>query len=394
MNRKLRIAVITSSFPIQSEPYRGIPIYQTVLALQHWADVEVFCMLSRYPQWSALQPRRFRYRRQEPGYSPPGVRTHYIEYPAVPFLSRPFSGAVCARRLLPYLQKTEADMVLAYWLYPEGYGAVSVARKLGLPVVVGSRGSDLARMEDPFTLRGTRSTVRRATFVLTVSEELRQRAIKLGVPPERVKTISNGSDRSVFHSRDRGPARTELGVPLDCRLILFVGRLEPRKGVWELLEALGRLAPSHPSLELACIGETPQEGNPFRAQASKADLKGRVRFLGPQTTEQVAHWLAAADLLCLPSYSEGCPNVVVEALSCGRPVVATDVGGIPEMVDATCGLLIPPRDPARLAEALAGALQRPWDPATISARFGRSWDQVAEETYQVCRSVWEAGRSR
>jgi teichuronic acid biosynthesis glycosyltransferase TuaC len=92
-------------------------------------------------------------------------------------------------------------------------------------------------------------------------------------------------------------------------------------------------------------------------------------------------------VVTLPSYMEGCPNVVLEALACGRPVVATDVGGIPEIMSNQCGRLIPPRDAAALAEALDSVLDRPWDAAEISSHWGRSWDTVARELMEIFDSV-------
>jgi glycosyltransferase involved in cell wall biosynthesis len=112
-----------------------------------------------------------------------------------------------------------------------------------------------------------------------------------------------------------------------------------------------------------------------------------VDFVGRKEPAEVARWMAACDLLCLPSYSEGCPNVLLEALFCGRPVVASNVGGVPELVDSGCAILVPPRDPARLADALAQALTRPWDAAAIAAHYGRSWDDVGRETFEACQET-------
>ena len=115
--------------------------------------------------------------------------------------------------------------------------------------------------------------------------------------------------------------------------------------------------------------------------ASRVTLPGRCDAAG------IAQWMRAADVFCLPSYSEGCPNVVVEALACGRPLVATNVGGIPELVNDASGLLTPPRDAAALRESLDRALSRPWDSAEIARASTRSWDSVAAETLAVCRRV-------
>jgi glycosyltransferase involved in cell wall biosynthesis len=100
--------------------------------------------------------------------------------------------------------------------------------------------------------------------------------------------------------------------------------------------------------------------------------------------------MAAADLITLPSYMEGCPNVVLEALACGRPVVATRVGGIPEIMSDACGRLIPPRDATALAEALHAVLSAQWDATSISAHWSRSWSTVAQELLDIFHSVTSA----
>ena len=104
----------------------------------------------------------------------------------------------------------------------------------------------------------------------------------------------------------------------------------------------------------------------------------------PCSSARVARWLAAADVFAFPSYAEGCPNVVIEALNCGIPVVATTVGGIPELVGSHNGILVPPRDVFSLVEALRTALSTKWDPYAIAERANRSWDHVAQEVFEAC----------
>jgi glycosyltransferase involved in cell wall biosynthesis len=103
--------------------------------------------------------------------------------------------------------------------------------------------------------------------------------------------------------------------------------------------------------------------------------------------DDVAVWMAASDLVTLPSYMEGCPNVVLEALACGRPVVATKVGGIPEILSSTCGELVPPQDSAALAQALASVLNRSWEAEAIRAHGSRSWDAVVAELLEIFVSL-------
>jgi glycosyltransferase involved in cell wall biosynthesis len=118
-----------------------------------------------------------------------------------------------------------------------------------------------------------------------------------------------------------------------------------------------------------------------------ADARSYVHAMPPCAPDEVAIWMAAADVITLPSYMEGCPNVVLEALACGRPVVATRVGGIPEIMSDACGRLIPPRDARALAEALDAVLDMSWDAGSISAHWSRSWDNVAGELLDIFRAV-------
>ena len=115
---------------------------------------------------------------------------------------------------------------------------------------------------------------------------------------------------------------------------------------------------------------------------------------GDQDRDEVAEWMRAADLLCLPSYSEGCPNVVIEAIACGCPVVATDVGGTSEIVGQESSILVRPRDSEVVAEGLRNGLARIWDRPRISAVYNRTWDRVAQETYAVCEKLVKPAAAR
>lgn len=373
------IAVVTSLFPVPDQPYRGWPIYKTVEALSSFADVHVVCPSASYPG----SPKRDR-RVQEARNHQIDLPSTFFEYPAVPLLSRSWNGAVCSRFLYPHLARLRPDLVLNYWLYPEGYASLKVARSLGIPVIVSSRGSDLRRIPDPLTRRIVAQTVREANHVLTVSEDLRQHAIRLGAAPERCSTILNGTEPKIFCWRDQQEARRELSLGRDEQIILYVGRFSKAKGLIELVKASARLAVEQPRLRLVCVGSGPLRDD-MLACAAACGIGDRLLLPGDQGRRDVARWLNAADLLSLPSYSEGCPNVVIEAISSGCPVVASVVGGVPEVVNPQCSILVPPQDVDRLAEGLRESLSRAWDRPTISTGFARSWEDVARETFEICR---------
>lgn len=384
----MRLLIVTSQFPIAGEPNRGRPILQTVRALSRLADVRVLSPIATYPRWA--RPRSYLFRAADPAHTVPGLDVQYVEYPALPAISRPFNGALCAQALHAPLRAFAPDVVLAYWLYPDAYGAMRAAHHARVPLVAGARGSDL-RVRDAISKRLTQPVVQSARRLLVVSEDLGRVAVRdYGADPARIRAIPNGCDASIFHPQDRAAARAALGLDADAELVVYVGRLVPEKGLRELLDATATLAASRPRLQLALVGD-----GPMRAEldARVAAAPHRLHLPGAQDAQAVARWMAAADLVTLPSYSEGHPNVLVEALACGRPVVATPVGGIPEVVDAASGLLVPARDAQALAGGLRDALDRAWDTDALARRFSRDWDAVAADTLRACEeALVDAGR--
>ena len=384
---RLKVAVVTPIFPIPAQPYRGHSEYQILLALSKHADVNVICPFPRYPRW--FQPT-FDHRRPDLSYSPPGVATQYFEYPALPGLTRCINGLVCAKYLEAYFRERVPDVACNFWLYPEGYATVAVARRLGIPAVVCSVGSDLNRIPDPASRWLTRLAMKRAAFVVTKGEYLRQQAIRMGINARKVRNVPNGCDPSVFHPADRSAARAQLAVADEHELVLFVGRLDPQKGIVELLKAFDSLVSRRPNLRLVYVGDGPADEH-LRNVARDFALEDRILLAGACPSQKVAQWLAAANVLALPSYAEGCPNVVIEALNCGRPVIATNVGGIPELVNEKSGILVPPRDSQALAGAIKTAMERKWDERLISDQFRRGWDDAAGEILTICELAVKQG---
>jgi teichuronic acid biosynthesis glycosyltransferase TuaC len=386
MNRPLQIVVATHFFPSSSQPHRGMPIYEISKALAKIADVRVLCVDSIYPRNKLLRPRTFVSRDAESSYKVPGVNVEYLNYPALPIVSRSLNGYNCGRALAARLRNSRPDIIIGYNVYPEGCGALAAGRELGIPVVIGALGSDILAKHDYLVTRLTGRTIRNAALVLTVSDQLRDAAVRLGVSPEKCLTIHNGCDFKIFKPSSREAARAELNIFPNAEIAVFVGRLVPLKGLREFFEAAATLSASRPNLRTMCIGEGPLERE-LRRRASQSDLQGRVEFIRSATPIEVARRITASNLLCLPSYSEGCPNVVIEALSCGRPVVASNVGGIPELVNSDCGILVPPRNAQQLANGISRALDHAWDHDQIAATSQRSWDDVARETLQACTYV-------
>lgn len=389
-----RVAIVTPIFPVPWDLTRGRPVYETARAMSGLTDVQVFFTTAAYAKVRWLQPRGFFYEPLPDGYSLPGVNLRSVSYSAFPILSRPFNGWVSAASIAPHLWEYRPDVVLAYWVFPEGMGSLLAARRLSVPCVIGARGSDV-RVRDAVSRQLTMYTLRRADRVVTVSEELRQQAVnQYGASAERVQTIWNGCNTERFHVRPRDEARATCGLtPGVSRYVLFVGRVVQAKGLVELVQAFAMLAHRHTELNLVIVGDGVFMSQ-VREMVLSSRLSGRVLMPGAVEPASVADWMNAADVLCLPSYSEGYPNVLVEALACGTPVVTTDVGGAREIVDDSNGIVVPPQQPQALAEAIETVLQREWSRQVLSARFGRSWEQVADETLCVCEQAIADRRSR
>lgn len=380
----LRIAVVTRYFPSSGEPVYGRSLYETLRIVGRSSEVRVFYPNAAYPRF--LKPRSRTYDKLDPTFSPPGVNVNYYDFFALPLLTRPLNGEMEFRALLPHVRTFAPDLVFGCFLYPAGYAAFKIGKTLGAPVVNMSIGSDINRIGDPISAWYTRTLLREEDFLVTVSEDLRKKAVAMGAPPAKTRTILNGCNLEVFHPDNRIQAREQLGIDSSVEAVVYVGRLDLTKGLLELVDAAVKLHPSRPALHVFMVGDGPDKAA-IENKILSNSAAGYIHLIPGCAFDEVAVWMTAAELVTLPSYMEGCPNVVLEALACGRPVVATNVGGIPEILNDSCGRLVPPREPAKLAEALAAVLDHSWDAAAISAHESRSWSTTAAELLKVFENV-------
>jgi teichuronic acid biosynthesis glycosyltransferase TuaC len=372
----MRVAVVTQYFPTSLQPWAGHSAYQTLRLLAKRCELKVF-----YPEAHYLAGKGST-SRIDPAYRPPDVDVEYIPYPALPLVSRPLNGWSASRRLLPYVRRFDPGILLNYVAYPDGFAAVRIGGTLHKPVVLTAIGSDLNRMSDPVCAALTKSALRDADFTVTVSGDLLNTARKLGASPTASAAILNGCDTEIFRPQALDAAREALSLPMDAKIVTYVGRYDLRKGLIELIDAAARVKQQTPGLRCYLVGDGPDK--PLLQEAiGKHNADEWITLVPPQPTREVALWMAASDLVTLPSYKEGCPNVVIEALCAGRPVVATDVGGIPELMDSASGRLVPAMDVEALALALQQTLDQHWSAEEIASRHTRSWQDVATDVLQV-----------
>jgi teichuronic acid biosynthesis glycosyltransferase TuaC len=386
----VRVLAITQLFPSSVEPLSSPFNRQQFAALGQLCDLEVLAPVPYFPGARLLGDRTGAGRlRGAPRHE--RIAGLEVSHPRTLHLPRVIDAAapLYAASLLPAVlrRRGRVDVVLGAWAYPDGCAAIALARLVGAPCVVKLHGSDMNIVaERPGPRRQLAAMLPRAAAVVAVSRPLAERAIALGVAPERVHVVANGVDSERFRPDDRAAARATLGLPPAGRLVLYVGHLKESKGVLDLAAAFAELAPRLAGARLAVVGDGEARG---RLAGRLAPLGERALPVGPRPHDEIATWLAACDVLCLPSWNEGTPNVVLEALAAGRRVVATAVGGIPDLVTSErVGELVPPRAPGLLAEALGRALGRDDDPAAIAAAAPRhSWADSAARLHAVLAAV-------
>ncbi len=386
----LRVLAITKIFPNAAEPLAAPFNRQQFGALAKLCKLDVMATVPWYPgaglmaKWSsagklAAVPARDRIA---------GIDVTHPRTLFVPRVALATWGPLYAASIAPLLIKHRGnvDVVLGSWAYPDGFAAVIAAKLLGVPCVIKLHGSDvnvIAKLPGPRRLTGWAFS--RAARVVAVSRALADEAVALGAPRDRVRVVMNGVDDSLFYPRDRVAARTELGLPAGP-LVLYVGNLKEVKGVLDLAAAWERVLTEVPDATLVVVGDGPLQA---QVAAGLAPFGERAKMISAQPLAQIPVFMAACDVLVLASHAEGTPNVVLEALSCGRRVVGTSVGGVPDVLSKPeLGTLAAPRDPGALATALVAALRTPYDPAVVAALGARGgWAASAAALHEVLRGA-------
>jgi glycosyltransferase involved in cell wall biosynthesis len=273
----------------------------------------------------------------------------------------PITGISYSRFISEYAIKNikpEPDLIHAHFSYPDGYGMMKLAKKWRVPLVISALGTIERKVayEGSYTSRQIIEAMNFADKVLSVSEDLKLHIVNLGINEEKVHVVPNGVDTWKFKPAGKAHARSLLNLPQDKNIILFVGALRKIKGVDYLIEAAKNFV--NTNTDLLMVGRDDGLRKNLEKRAHELKIADCIRFTGPVNHEDIPLWISASDILVLPSLSEGRPNVVLEALACEVPVVATNVGGIPElMVDGETGYLVPAKNPEELSRKINKLLE-------------------------------------
>lgn len=398
----MNVLVFTTLWPNAEEPNFGVFIKHRALALSQLDGVKlrVVAPVPYFPKSlaGALLPKSWqvkaRIKEQE---VIEGVTVEHPRYLVTPKVGMRFYGDWMARgaeAVVRELHRQEPfDLIDAHYIYPDAYAALQLGRSLDLPVVMTARGSDINQFTQlPYIRPLIQRALGEADGIIAVSEGLKREMIALGIAADKIKVIRNGINRDIFHLKDQASARRLPGLDAQRRIIITVSRLIQGKGLDRLIQAMAVLARRSLAADalLYIIGAGPERAA-LEKMIAAYGLQNRVFLTGARLQSELPDWYAAADLFCLATHREGCPNVVIEALACGLPVIATDTPGVDELItDSVNGLLVPvTNSPAEsFADKIAVALGKEWHRRAIASSGGaRDWQEVAQEVKDTLSAV-------
>ena len=366
-----RLLFLSNLFPTAAEPYRGLDNATLLHALALHLEIRVLSPRPVLP-WV---PRSFVARPEDAALQPRWVRSAYL-----PKIGGPVNHRLMAASLRHEFEQTlrafNPNVILSSWIYPDSCAALRLANGR-IPVVAIAQGSDIHQYLGMPCRRGViLRYLPRAAAVITRSRDLSRILERAAFPPEKLRTVYNGVCLETFQPRDQASARRESGLPTAGRVILFVGNFYAVKNPLLLIRAAAQI----PSAMLVMAGGGPLEAS-CRALATQFGATSRVLFVGRKNPREIAGLMNAANLLALPSENEGVPNVLLEAVASGLPVVASRVGGVPEVLEHDfLGQMAPAGDLPALVAALENQLASRHDSAAIRRHAERfSWDAAAAQ---------------
>ncbi len=371
----MRVLALTNLYPNPFQPHRATFNRHRLRLLGERVPVRVIAPIAWTDEWKARRSGK-----------PPlpagrrilfdGLTVDHPRYLFPPKFGRRWHGRFYLRSVRASFEKAVSefrpDLLFAPWAYPDGWAAVRLGHAAGLPVVIQCHGSDVLLLDRfPARKKRTVEAVAAADGVVAVSRDIARHLVAMGAAPGRVRVVYDGVDPSKFHPAPKAEARARVGLTGADPTVLFVGNLVPVKGVDVLLAACGQLVREGFPLRLVVIGEGPLRRK-LQTLAVALGMEGRVDFVGSVAHELLPGWFQAADLLVLPSHSEGVPTVLLEASACRTPWAASRVGGIPEIEHLGLSRLVSPNRPVELAaairERLTAVVPETYQPETRSAR--------------------------
>ncbi|OYP33014.1 glycosyltransferase [Rhodopirellula sp. MGV] len=394
----LKVLTIASTFPSSTLPLHGVFVKERLRAVNELGqtDIRVISPVPYFPpikaakQWYVYSQIPHR----ESIADLPVHRPRFIQPPKIGGYFQSNLMFPVVQRAFKQLHDFQPDFIDSHFVYPDGVVATRLAKQLGIPVMITCRGEDILRFPSlPLVGNRIRWALEHADRVVALSDEIANAAIANGAAPSRVVRIPNGVDTQSFKKVDQAGARRELNLPLDRKIIVSVGNRQERKGFHLLVDAMPEILRQHPDCILAIVGgparSGPDYGRIIEERIIAHGLQDKVVLVGATPHEELFRWYSAADVFALMTSREGSPNVLLEALSCGVPAVATAIGGIPEVLaDKRLGIVLDNRTSDDAAQGICDALEKQWDRDQIrEIMTEQDWRATAKKVFSVFEAL-------
>lgn len=381
-----KIQLITSFFESPFYPDRAPYNEQLFLKLAPYYDITIVRPIA----WT--ENRAFRNAPRYKNYYQKNWSGIQVFYPTFWYIPKIFIRlrAWCYRmsisKTLKLINQTP-DIYYTTWAYPDAYATMCIARKKGCPYILRVHGSDINVLGEMLTIKKrVKEVIENAALVIAPSQALKIRMVELGIDTSRVKVVYSGVDENKFAPEDPIECCSTLKILSDgVPKLLYIGNLKRSKGVIDLVLAASKLVQSGKNFKLFVIGVGADRAK-LKQVITDNNLQSYVQLVGKVPHDRLGKWINACDVLCLPSYGEGMPNVILEGLACRTKIVATRVGGIPEAIVEHQQSLVEPGDINALSEALSRSL---FDDrfTTTSAIQIKSYTQIANEIKEYIEAL-------
>lgn len=374
----MKILTFTTLFPNKELPNYAVFVKERIVNISRLCDVRVVAPVpwhkfSQIPKEETMD----------------GLEIYHPRYFMTPKIFRSFYGFFMFLSVRGFVKKLKKefdfDLIDGHFVYPDGLAAVLLGRIMGIKVCLTARGTDI-NWYPRFSLikRLIQYTLNKADCLVSVNNDLKEKMMALGASGDKIHVVPNGVDFKKFYPISRAVARKDIGMPLDRKLILSIGNLIEAKGFDVLIKAISQI---NRPVDLFIIGEGPYRKR-LELLIKKFSLGERIKLLGALPQTELCKWYSACDLFCLTSHREGRPNVVIEALACGTPVVSMNKWGLSEIIKKETGTLLDSYDPDTAARAIEGALNLNWNRETITSSIRHlNWQETANASITLYNSL-------
>lgn len=387
--KKMNIVTFTTLFPNNTSPDFAIFVRERIRFITGVMNVKVVAPVPFFPSIN-INKKWYTYSQVYNIENQNGIEVFHPRYFIIPKFFMSFYGHFLyystRATLIKIKDYYDFKLIDSHYAYPDGYAAVLLGKKLGVPVIITVRGTDINLFPAfPRIRKKIVYALTHAQRIISVSQALKDKIIDLGIPESKIEVIRNGVDTSIFYPTQN--IRETLNLPVNRKIVLSIGNILETKGFQLLIKSLNIIKSTQKPPLLVIIGEGPYK-HVLEDLVTTLNLDNDVLFAGPKPHKTLLQWYNACDIFCLASFREGIPNVILESFACGKPVVATNVGGIPEIVTKDNGFIVSELSAEKFASTLLKSLTMKWDYKKIAAYAKTfNWDVTTKKLYTLFQSV-------